>query len=61
MIEVSSEHLAALESLAQKRGVAFSVIGSVGGENLEIDSLSLPLQTLQESYLRGFAKIVENL
>lgn len=61
VLEVSSEHLAALESLAQKGDVALGVIGSVGGENLEIDSLSLPLQTLQEIYLRGFAKIVENL
>ena len=60
IITLRSEHLAEVETIAQRHQVPFSVIGEVGGQNLNIEGMiDLAVDKLADTYENAIERIME--
>ncbi len=59
LLELSPEHLEALQAMAKERDLPLQVIGKVGGEKVRINEVSLTLPELKARYFGHFVKTIE--
>ena len=59
LLEVAPENVQRVLEMAQARGLQAQVIGTVGGENVRINDVQLPLDKLKEIYFTTFKKTIE--
>ncbi len=59
LVEVSSENLNEVLDLAKSLGLELENIGSVGGERVQINDVSLSLEEVKDVYFDTFAKTIE--
>jgi len=59
IIEVHSECVEMLIRMAMKLGVKLTNIGKVGGDNVTINALSMPLERVKDIYFNTFIKTIE--
>jgi phosphoribosylformylglycinamidine synthase len=57
IIEVKPENAAAFE--ASLNGLACEKIGTVGGESIKINDISMSLEELQDNYFNTFKRVIE--
>ena len=59
ILEVDNGNMAAVVALAKKLDLEISVIGAVGGDEVKINDVELPLKTVKTLYFDTFAKTIE--
>jgi phosphoribosylformylglycinamidine synthase len=59
ILEVAPEKLQDLGRLAMDLGLKIQAIGSVGGEELKVNDVAMPLDRLKEVYFGKFKKVIE--
>jgi len=59
LIEVTSEALMSIKSMAKKYELSFKKVGFVGGDKVAVNDVSMDLNTLKDVYFSNFEKIVE--
>ena len=57
IIEVKAENVAAFEAMLG--GLACEKIGTIGGENIKINDVTMSLAQLQDNYFNTFKKVIE--
>jgi phosphoribosylformylglycinamidine synthase len=59
MLEVTPENEESIKSMAKKYGLPIEKAGSVGGESIDINDVSMQLTSIKDIYFNRFAKIIE--
>lgn len=59
LVEIAPENEEAFEALAKEVGITVSKVGSVGGESISINNVSVSLEKAKEVYFTTFKKIIE--
>jgi len=59
LLEVSSDNAEAVIRMAMKLGVKVTNIGTVGGENVKVNDVALPLTKVKDVYFNTFARTIE--
>ena len=59
LLEVSSDKVAEVVRMAMKLGVKVTNIGTVGGESVKVNDVSLPLSKVKDIYFNTFARTIE--
>jgi len=59
IVEVDKAHWDAFESMAEEIGVPTDIIGKVGGDQVKVNDVALPLARVKEVYFNRFAEVIE--
>jgi len=59
LLEVSKEHLDAVVGMANKLGLKADIIGKVGGKDVKVNNVVLPLDRVKDIYFNTFARTIE--
>jgi phosphoribosylformylglycinamidine synthase len=59
LLEVQPQNLESVVQMAQKLGLEIEQIGTVGGDSVTLNDVSLPLEKLKTIYFTHFAEVVE--
>ena len=59
LLEVSSDNAEAVIRMAMELGIKVTNIGTVGGENVKVNDVSLPLTKVKDVYFNTFARTIE--
>ena len=59
LLEVSNTHMVTMVAMAKELGLEIAVIGAVGGCDVKINDLSLPLEKVKEIYFKTFERAIE--
>jgi phosphoribosylformylglycinamidine synthase len=59
ILEVQPQHLEAVTSLAEKLSLSIEKIGTVGGDHVSLNDVSLSLDQLKKIYFTHFAEVIE--
>jgi phosphoribosylformylglycinamidine synthase len=59
VVEVSKENEEKIEACAKEFDLNITKLGTVGGDSINIDEISMKLDTLSDKYFNTFAKVVE--
>jgi len=59
LIEISSVHMVAMVAMAKELDLDIAMIGVVGGNDVKINDLSLPLEKVKDIYFNTFASTIE--
>ncbi len=59
LLEVSSENLESVMSLATDLGLKIEAIGEIGGEEIKINTIEISLEKLKEIYFGKFSEVIE--
>jgi phosphoribosylformylglycinamidine synthase len=59
ILEVKNVNMANVVAMAKELKLDISVIGAVGGYNVQINDVKLPLETVKDIYFNTFAKTIE--
>ncbi len=59
LLEVNSKNLVAVVHMAVALGLHVINIGSVGGDKVQVNEVSLPLDTVKDMYFNTFARTIE--
>ncbi len=59
LLEVSSDNAEAVIRMAMELGIKVTNIGTVGGENVKVNNVSLPLTKVKDVYFNTFARTIE--
>ncbi|WP_201353065.1 phosphoribosylformylglycinamidine synthase subunit PurL [Hydrogenimonas urashimensis] len=59
LLEVAPEHAEAVTKMAEARGLACQVIGTVGGDSVKINDVHMPMRQLDDLYSNTFKRIIE--
>ncbi|SQH71569.1 phosphoribosylformylglycinamidine synthase subunit PurL [Helicobacter mustelae] len=56
ILECAQENIEAIATLAKRHQIACQRIGSIGGAQIQIDTISLPLEKAKQAYYTSFSK-----
>jgi len=59
LLEVSSENVEAVLALAKDLDLSIENIGTIGGDKVSVNDISLPLEKVKDIYFNTFAKTIE--
>ena len=59
LLEVSNTHMVTMVAMAKELGLEIAVIGAVGGYDVKINDLSLPLEKVKDIYFKTFERTIE--
>ena len=59
IVEVSKAHWDAFKAMAEEIGVPTDIIGKVGGDQVKVNDVVLPLTKVKEIYFNRFAEVIE--
>ena len=59
LLEVVPENVDAVAQMAKERGLACQKVGTVGGDRLYVNDISMALETLNDIYFNTFRRIIE--
>ena len=58
LLEVAPDHLEAVEKLAIDLGLKIEAVGEVGGENVKVNAVEMPMEKLKEIYYGKFNEVI---
>jgi phosphoribosylformylglycinamidine synthase len=59
IVEVTKADWDAFKAMAEEIGVSTDIIGKVGGEQVKVNDVALPLATVKDVYFNRFAEVIE--
>jgi len=59
LVEVAPENLEAFAQMALDLGIGASVVGTVGGSEVKVNEVALPLEKVSDIYFNTFARTIE--
>ncbi len=59
LVEVAASDLGAFEKMANELGIASAVLGEVGGDEVIVNDVLLPMEKVKDIYFNTFARIIE--
>ncbi|NPA28823.1 MAG: phosphoribosylformylglycinamidine synthase subunit PurL [Epsilonproteobacteria bacterium] len=59
LLEVAPENVDAVAQMAKERGLACQKVGTIGGDRLRVNDISVSLETLNDTYFNTFRRIIE--
>ena len=59
IVELDKSHLEAFKAMADALGVPMDIIGKVGGDQVKINQVALPLAKVRDIYFNRFSEVIE--
>ena len=59
IVELDKSHLEAFRAMADALGVPMDIIGKVGGDQVKINQVALPLAEVRDIYFNRFSEVIE--
>lgn len=59
VVEVKEENIEAFTKIASEKGISYTKIGTVGGDTISINDVTISLENAKDIYFNKFKKVIE--